>query len=42
VRGIDSADHLQSVMRSIRWRTVDGLALLIIAGLAIMTIALRA
>ncbi len=35
------ADYLQSVMRSIRWRTLDGLALLAATGIAVMTIALR-
>jgi hypothetical protein len=36
-----SADYLQSVMRSLRWRRLDGFALLFFAGLAAMTIALR-
>lgn len=40
-RGIASSDYLQSVMRSIRWRTFDGLALLAVTGGAVMTIALR-
>ena len=35
------ADYLQSVLRSLRWRSLDGFALLFFAGLAAMTIALR-
>jgi hypothetical protein len=35
------ADYLRVVMKSIRWRTADGLALLASAGVALMTIAFR-
>lgn len=41
MRDIASADYMQSVMRSMRWRTFDGLALLAITGAAVMTIAFR-
>jgi hypothetical protein len=41
VRDIASADYLQAVMRSLRWRALDGLGLLAAAGIAVMTIALR-
>ncbi len=41
VRGIASADYMQSLIRSMRWRTFDGLALLALTGLALMMVALR-
>ena len=40
-RRIAAADYLQAVVGSIRWRTFDGLALLAVAGAAVMTISLR-
>ena len=41
MRGIDSADYLQAVLNSMRWRTIDGAALLVMAGLAITALGLR-
>lgn len=41
LRAVASADYLQSVMRSLQWRRLDGFALLFFTGLATMTIALR-
>ena len=41
VKGGALADYLQSVMRSLWWRRLDGFALLFFTGLATMTIALR-
>ena len=41
LRAVASADYLQSVMRSLWWRRLDGFALLFFTGLATMTIALR-
>lgn len=35
------ADYLQAVMRSVRWRMLDGLALLAVAGIATVTILRR-
>jgi hypothetical protein len=42
MRGIASADYLLAVLNSMRWRTIDGAALLVMAGLAVSVLALRA
>ncbi len=39
-RRAGSGDYLESVMRSLWWRTADGLALLTVAGVATMTLVL--
>lgn len=36
-----TADYLLAVLRSMRWRTLDGIALLVVAGTATMAIAAR-
>lgn len=41
MRGIASADYLQVVLNSMRWRMIDGAALLVMAGLAVTALALR-
>jgi hypothetical protein len=41
VRDLSSADYLQSVLLSLRWRIFDGMALLAVTGVAVMTIVLR-
>ena len=37
VRLVDSADHLLAVLKSMYWRLFDGYALLVIAGVAVVT-----
>jgi hypothetical protein len=41
MRGVATADYLQAVLNSMRWRTIDGAALLAMAGLAFTALALR-
>jgi hypothetical protein len=41
VRDIDSADYMHSVLKSIHWRTIDGLELLVVTGVAIMVLLLH-
>jgi hypothetical protein len=40
-RDIAAADYLQSVLKSIHWRTVDGLELLVVTGVAMMVLVLH-
>ena len=37
-RGIEGADYLEAVVRSLYWRTADGLALLAIGAMALVTV----
>jgi len=41
VRDVDVNSYLQSALRSMYWRIVDGFALLVVAGAAAMTYAYR-
>lgn len=41
VRRVTTADYLQSVLRSLYWRTFDGFALLMVSGAAVLVCVFR-
>jgi hypothetical protein len=41
VRHVTTADYLQSVLRSMHWRTFDGFALLMVSGAAVLVCVFR-